>query len=574
MRHALTLALCGALGAGLVRADTLELAVRDRTTDAPLPNAYVQVGPSPDVPFVGNWGFTNASGSLTLDHQALVPGLPLTVAASGYARLTVLSCPTGSLVVWCDPAVPPQWPDTSRISGVVRGLPITHNDGYLDVGVVMGTIAPASLLSGGATGVLLSSFMDTMHVGPPVNIDVPVPENIDIPSQYEFFIVNFFKEPYTQRFRTGSIVDMICLGYRINVNDLISGSPQQIAATKATAVRDYVVSGDATVNHTCTVNFVHGVTVTVGGLPPGSEGSVASLGELTGSVREDRFVPLHGVRCRADTTVSLSYLPPSGVFADVAAYAGVAYADTSQEPSWGGGAFDWTALTPGAFRSFTSFWDPPVLARVGSVFTIGGYQTPGTPPATWSVSRFVLDDQGPADQDSLVWEAVGPGPLTSFALPVLGPGAPGWRVLPDPAQTFPDDRLMWTASVVFSPTVSLQAFLRSPFEDAELFSFRRGEAPPLQPPAWVTVSAPNVGDLLVTWAPVQGATDYAVGWGGAPWVGPSGVVFTPETSLLDSGALLPPGAQRYYRVRSRAGLSLSVPTLPVGGRSWVLDDGP
>ncbi|MBN1425252.1 hypothetical protein JXA88_11920 [Candidatus Fermentibacteria bacterium] len=556
-------------------ADQLTVTVRDRQTDQPLSGVYLQIGAAPDDPFPGNWGITGGDGLVVLSDPALVAGLSVTAAPAGYARLTVLDCPVGTLTLWCDPCVVQQWPDTSLISGVVRGLPLVNTDGFLDMGIVMGAIAPEQLLSGDA-GVLMSSFMDTMHIGWPVNADIPIPENIDIPSQTEMYVVNFFKEPYTQRFRTGSTVDMICLGYRVSVDDLIAGNPLQLVATSGTASRNYAVSGDAVINHTCTTGFVHGIQVTVSGVPGGSQGYVACLGELTTSPRKDRFVPLHGVQCRAgiDTTVSLSYLPASGVFADLDAYSGVAYSDTSEHPTWGGGAFDWTALTPGATRLFEAFYLPPDLIRAGDEFTFGGYQAAGTPAADWEVSSFTLEDRSGAGLDSLVWEVVGPASVTSFQVPLLGGAAPGWANLPDPAQTPANDGLTWTCAVVSAPGVGLQEFLASSLVGAEVFSFRRGDAPPLAGPAWVTVSAPNDHDLLLTWAPDPPATDYVLRWHTAPWSPQSGQTTIQATSYLDVNALSGGGSQRYYTLISRMGLSLSMPTEPVGGSSWALDDGP
>lgn len=560
--------------AATVTADQLVVTVLDRRTDAPLAGAYVQVGPSPDVPFGGNWGITGGEGQVVLSDPALVGGLPLTAAPTGYARLTVLDCPTGALILWCDPAVAPQWADTSLISGVVRGLPITYNDGFLDLGIVMGAIAPEQLLSGDA-GILMSSFMDTMHVAA-LNLDIPIPENIDVPSQTEMYFVSFFKEPYTQRFSTGNTVDMICLGYRISVSDLIAGNAPRLAATTAVASRNYPVTGDATVNHACSVNFVHGIQVTVRGLPGGSQGYVASLGELTASPRKSRFAPLHGVQCRAeiDTTVSLSYLPATGVFADLAAYSGVAYTDTSAHPTWGGGAFDWTSLSPGATRVFDAFYLPPELARSGNEFTFGGYQADGTPAADWAASSFMLEDVSGAGMDSLVWEVVGPASSAWFQVPVLGTAAPGWGTLPDPAQTTANDGLTWTCAVVSVPGVGLQEFLASTLLNAELFSFKSGQAPPLAGPAGVTVSALNDHDLLLTWAPDPSAADYLVCWHAAPWSPRLDQASVQSTSYLDVNALPGGGAQRYYTLISRAGVSASLPTHPVGGASWVLDDGP
>ncbi|MCU0610627.1 MAG: hypothetical protein MUE60_02425 [Candidatus Eisenbacteria bacterium] len=563
-----------ALSAASALADQLTVTVLDRRTNAPLGGTYTQIGPGPGIPFAGNWGLTDGTGQLTLQDPALSPGLPVTVAPVGYARLTVLDCPVGALTIWCDPAAREEWPDTAMISGVVRGLPIVNTDSYLDVGIVMGAIAPEQVLSGGI-GMLVSSFMDTMHIGFPVNTDVPIPENIDIPSQTALFIVNFFKEPYTQRFPTGDTVDMICLGYRVDVNDLVAGEPQQVVATKATASRNYLVPGDAVVNHTCSVNFVHGVQVTVSGLPGGSKGYVASLGELTASPRKDRYVPLHGVQCRAevDTTVSISYLPATGVFADLAAYSGVAYTDTSAQPTWGGGAFDWTALSPGATRTFDAFYLPPELARVGDEFSFGGYQPAGTPHADWATSSFMLDDRSDADHDSLLWEVMGPASLAAFELPQLGGAAPGWTTLPDPSYTPANDALVWSCAVVAAPTVGLQEFLESPLRDGEFFAFRSGDAPPLAGPAWVTVAAQTAQDLMVTWAPVPNALEYVVWWASAPWIEPQGSSSTAGTSYLDAGALPAAGLQRYYTLMSRAGLSRSVPTPPVGGASWALEDG-
>lgn len=566
-------ALC--VGAASLGADQITVTVRDRLSDAPLSGAYVQVGPEPGTPWEENFGFTDAAGALTLADAALVPGLALTAAPAGYARLTVLACPTGEMTLLCDPAGASSWSDTALVTGVVRGLPIATGDGNLDLGVVMGAVAPEALLRGGAA-MLVSGVMDTMHVGYPANVDVLVPENIDIPSQIELLVVNFFKEPYTQRFPTGRVVDMICLGYRVNVWDLIAGEPQAIHATKATANRDYTVAGDAVVNHTCTVSFVHGVQVSVTGLPAGSEGYVASLGELTASPRRERFVPLHGAQCRAgvDTTVSLSYLPGTAPFADLVAYAGVAFADTSPQPSWGGGAFDWTPLSPGAARVFDRFYLPPDLMRTGDTFAFGGYQAPGTPSADWAISSFTLEDRAGAAVDSLVWEVVGPASVASFSVPVLGGEAPGWASLPDPAQTPGNDGLVWACAVVFAPGVALQEFLDSRLLGAKLFAFRSGDAPPVGTPAWVTIEATSQNDLLLNWAPDPAASAYVVRWHAAPWAPAIGQNTVQGTSYADVGALPSGGSARFYTLRSCVGLSESLPTQPVGGVSWILDDGP
>jgi hypothetical protein len=500
----------------------------------------------------------------------LIEGLPLTVAAEGFAYLTVFDCPVGVLTVWCDRQTRCEWPDTSVISGIVENLPSTDNDDSLDLAVIFTATSLEGILT--SEWELFSPFMDTMHVGFPVG-DVPVPENIDIPAQTEYLFLNFFKEPYHRRIQTGDTVDLLCLGYRVSLSDLLSGELGLIG-TRATVERDYGVSGDAVVDHFCGTDFLNNVDVSVSNLPDGTQGIAITLGELASCPRASKYFPLNQASCPegVGTTATLPILPAVPPFADVLGYVGVVFSDTSETVAWGGGAFDWSPLEPGESRTFDSFYGAPEIVRTGTLFAYSGYQTPGTPPADFVLSRFILEDQSGADSDTLAWETVVPGMWDSFVLPQLSSWVPGWGDLPDPGETPADDQLLWECYIVSAP-VTLQEFIQSPLRNGRLFSFRRAPAPLLTGPANITIQAITPTDLALSWDAEPMAETYIIHWMDTPWGVVVGQSETDLTTFVDMNALPAPDCQRYYGIVSHAGASFSPPSDPVGGSSWQLDDG-
>lgn len=553
-----------------VSAGDLTVIVLERAVDAPLANAVVQIGQEPGYPFPDNVATTGFDGVVSFSDPQLIDGLPLTVAAEGFAYLTVFDCPTGVLTVWCDRQTRIEWPDTSIISGIVENLPVSNNDDSLDLAVIFTATSLEGILT--SEWELFSPFMDTMHVGFPVG-DVPIPENIDIPSQTEYFILNFYKEPYHRRIKTGNTVDLLCLGYRVSLSDLLSGE-LGLVGTRAAVERDYDVSGDAVVDHFCATDFLNNVDVSVSNLPDGTQGIAVTVGELSSCPRASKYFPLNQAACPAGvaTTVTLPILSAVPPFADVLGYAGVVFSDTSEGVTWGGGAFDWTPLGPWESRTFDSFYDAPEIVRTGAMFGYSGYQTPGTPAADFVLSRFTLEDQSGADSDTLAWETVAPGMWDSFVLPQLPSWAPGWGTLPDPGETPADDQLFWECYVVSAP-VTLQEFIQSPLRSGQLFSFRRASAPPLTGPGNVTIQAITQTDLELIWDPEPMAETYIIHWMDTPWGVVVGQDETDLTIFVDSNALPSPNSQRYYRIVSHAGASLSPPSDLVGGASWELDDG-
>ncbi len=548
----------------------LAVTVFERETDTPLANALVQIGPAPDDPFVGNYALTALDGTVSFSDPNLGPGLPLTVAADGHAYFTVFDCPTGNLSVWCNRVVGEEWPDTSIVSGVVTSLPIVDNDDSLDAAIVFPSTSLQKMLTGGWS--LISPFTDTMHVGFPIG-DIPLPENFDIPSQTEYWFLNFFKEPYKRRFRTNDTINMLCLGYRISLADMTSGGGSLIP-TRATAERDYLVVGDATVDFSCTVDFLNNIDVSVSNLPSGSQGIALTVGELSLCPRNDKFFPINQAGCRpeADTTVTLPTLPTIGPFTDLLSYAGIVYTDTADAAAWGGGAFDWAPLGPGDTRNFDRFYSPPQIIRIGNTFYFSEYQTSGTPEADYVMCRFNLEDQSTAGNDTLAWEMVAPGEWDFLTLPELSTSAPGWGALPDPSVTAADDQLRWGCYMVSSQAM-LQEFLSSPLRNGALFSYRSADAPPLRGPHNLRVEIVDQVNMELLWDPEEMANSYIVRWYDCPWGQSTGEAETAYSNYQDTNALPIPGSQRYYRLISHTDVSYSEPTDPVGGSSWEIEDG-
>jgi len=560
--------LCLALCSMIAFADDLTVTVRERQTGATIQDALVQIGPAPDDPFLGNIVYSNASGIAMLSDPALIPGLPLTVSAFGFAAITVFDCPVGAITVWCDPVIRGEWADTSFISGTVSNLPIANNDGFLDLAIVFSGASLEQLLT--FNWELISPFTDPMST--PAG-DVEIPENIDIPSQVELFFVTFQKEPYTRREETGSVIDLFCLGYRISLADLLAGEITNLDPTRATAVRDYSVSGDAVVNHTCTLNSIADLDVSVSGLPVAPLSGIISVGELTSSGRPNRFFPEHAAFINSDTSVTLERLPETGVLVDLATYTGVVYADTAGGLSFGGGALDWTPVTANDSRTFDAFYTPPEIQRIGNNFSWWGYQGAGTPDADYVFGTFSLDDRSAANQDTLAWEFVAPASEGVVTMPTLPPDAPHWPALPDPGITVNEDQLVWSCFIVSTPA-DLDEFLQSPLAAGELFSFRSGDAPKLLGPENLSISVSGTTDPVLTWSPEQFADGYSIHWFDAPWGPVMGEYYTQDTQYVDGNALPTTGSQRYYRLSSRGGISQSSWSESLGAMSWELDDGP
>jgi hypothetical protein len=89
----------------------------------------------------------------------------------------------------------------------------------------------------------------------------------------------------------------------------------------------------------------------------------------------------------------------------------------------------------------------------------------------------------------------------------------------------------------------------------------------------IAILAITQTDLELSWDPEQMAEAYSIRWMDTPWGEVEGLYETDLTTFVDTNALPSPGSQRYYRILSHAGASLSPPSDPVGGSSWELDDG-
>jgi hypothetical protein len=324
----------------------------------------------------------------------------------------------------------------------VTGIATQSNDGNLDVGVVYPAVRLGDLLSTRTLPFEVPS--DTVSF--PVVGSVVLPGNVVIPSQTEYFVLNFSKPNYHFFVPDGQTYDFLVVAGRIPLTAL-GGSAlplNDLTMREVGAERNIAVNGNRTLNLNSDLNLAHTLTVTAAEAPNGSDVFVSAVADLQGGARSIFFDAKSALR---DTLVSfhLSGLNPQGDLSDEVPYVAGYYGDSAAANLYQAGRVDRTPLTLPASRTLSGFYLLPNLQQQGDSWHWTDVKRPGiTPTPTWAIATFRVDavtSGDPAVTPRTLWEAWVPAGDLSFRLPVLPVGVPGGLV--DPDQTPEADRLLW-----------------------------------------------------------------------------------------------------------------------------------
>ncbi len=181
-------------GAPIAGTLTVTVLRGDVETPTPLEGAFVMVGGEPDNPFAGNYGFTDAQGTLTLAAPELVGPQTVTAGAEGYQYVSLVDVNADSLTV----ALPllrdvdsegSQGASLVDVTGAVTDFlvdngPLEAGDGWLDAGFVCPVLDVEEVLNLDLGTLMVGG--ESFQIGGDANVEGSLSENVVLPAQYEF----------------------------------------------------------------------------------------------------------------------------------------------------------------------------------------------------------------------------------------------------------------------------------------------------------------------------------------------------------------------------------------------------
>lgn len=504
-------------------AGTLQVTVLDAHTSAPISGAFVQVGPSPGIPFAANGGLTDPSGQITFDHASLVGPQSVTAAAVDHARASVIDAAVGAVTLSLRPSFAASLGlfDPAEISGTVSNIATQSNDGNLDIAIVLPALRLGDVLTQGSLAIEVPA--DTVNF--PVVGEVVLPGNVVVPSQTELLFFTFAKPNYHFFLEDQATYDFVALAGRVPLDALQSVGPDilnLLSFREVGAERNVPVNGGGVLNINSDLNLTQNLTVSVTGAPNGSQLQVFSLADLPQG-GESATVLFDAKSALADVQSSfvLAGRNPGGDLSDAASFVVGIYQDSSAAASYQAGRIDRTPITLPTSRPLDNFFELPSLAQADRTFSWTDVQAGGAPTPTWAKASFEL---GPADPNDgsiateALWDVVAAASVLSFDLPLLPETAPGG--LTDPAGTGAADALRWSHFIGDTPG-GVTAALADLFDGLTTFSRRTEPVAPLptsvesavlqQVPGIdvLVASSPGRGPWQVRWA---GSIGSRVGW--------------------------------------------------------------
>jgi hypothetical protein len=467
-------------GASPAAAETLLVRTIDPVTGEPIAGAFVMVGSAPDVPFAGNSGLTDASGTITFDDPALVTPATVTAATADRAYVTTYASPADSVVFGLplrqvDDGVPPP---VARVTGTAPGIPVSNNNGYVELGFVLPAVDVEVLLGTGQLpfGVPIET-VDLPLVGP-----TEVPGIVVIPNQTELFFFSFGKPVYQIDLRDGATESLFCPAGRIALEDLASLGGEdifailnQIQISKFGIERDRVISNGAVIDIGVDLQASTSVTMQYVGVPAGDDIQLVSGAALpVAGGSGERYVVFDGAGqpVGQGTQLSAAAVVPSGDIADATSTAIALHADPTGSLGYTSAIIDRSGWTPPATLVADSFFRVPDVVQDGRVATYTDPESPGVSPLpTWVNAVYALEgDSGdPTIPSGIHWRVIVPAAELGYTLPELPASAP--PALPNPQATPGDDRLELTLTATNS-TAGAQEVLVRALGDATHFVFR------------------------------------------------------------------------------------------------------
>ena len=490
--RSLFLAGCCALLAALlgsavspVRADTLQVGVVDARDHQPIAGAFVMVGSGKGIPFTGNTGLTSPAGTIVFQNAKLVGPQTVTAGAAGYAYTAVIQSAVGSVVLPLYPSTPQSgiYGPKARVTGPVTGINTVSNDGKLDIGMVLPALTIDAALGTGNLNFEVPP--DTMSLPlPPWQTELP--GNVVVPTQTEYYILQFSKPSYKIDLPAQTSQSLYVLSARLPIDALLNfpsgGDPFQLlklAEIRQFGIeRDRAVGNGATITITADQNLRTQLTVRFTGVPSGTNVAAFSLGSLPRPGGGEEVVGYDTDSALADTLGAfvLASSVPAGDISDVSNLVAGVYQDSSAYAAFMSGRIDRTHFTLPATRVLSDFYVTPTLTRQGARFFWNDVHDPATEPApTWVLSSITLGPTAPADttvNTSVLWRIIAPATPGNFALPSLPAEAPGPPAgLVDVNATPDADRLIWDATIA-NPAGDLTHVLTDPTDGLTHFSER------------------------------------------------------------------------------------------------------
>ncbi len=497
-------------------AATLQVTVRDARTNAPISGAFVQVGPSPGIPFGANGGLTDPSGQITFDHASLVGPQSVTAAAVDHARASVIDAAVGAVTLALRPSFAGSLGlvDPAEISGTVSNIATQSNDGNLDIAVVLPALRLGDVLSQGSLAIEVPA--DTVNF--PVVGEIVLPGNVVVPSQTELLFFTFSKPNYHFFLEDQATYDFIALAGRVPLDALQNVGPDilnLLSFREVGAERNIPVNGGGVININSDLNLTQNLTVSVTGAPNGSQLQVLSLADLPQGGESATFLfDTKSALADVQSNFVLAGRNPSGDLSDAAAFVVAIYQDSSAAASYQAGRIDRTPITLPTSRSLDDFFELPSLAQADRTFSWTDVQAPGATTPTWARASFEL---GPADPNDgsipaeALWDVVVAANTLSLDLPLLPETAPGG--LTDPAGTGAADALSWTHFIGDTPGGVNEA-LSDLFDGLTTFSSRTEPVAPLPTSVETSIAQQVPGlDILVASNPGRGPRQ--VRWSGS-----------------------------------------------------------
>lgn len=475
-------------------AGTLTVTIRDARSGSPMQGAFVMVGTAKNVPFVGNTALTGASGTVTFNNAALQRTEMVTAGKQDFAYYTALNNGLGALTLDLSPALAESvvYGEKARVTGAVNSIATRDNDDSLDVALVMPALPLDQLLLGGK--VLYEVPPDVADLAGTL---VPMPGNVYLPLQTEYFFLQFKKLNYKIDFPAQTRQSIYAICARLPIDILLTPPPQfellNYAKVREIGVeRNKAVGSGINLAINADINLPHKLTFRFEGVANGNQVTGLSLGSIPDQQQQETIIGYDSKFKLVDlgNTLLLASTNPTGDINDVANLGVGVYGDSSAFRTYLSGRIDRSAVTLPATRTFRDFYDPPTVIQNGKGIAWNDVQTPGTEPdPTWSVTEIRLVPLDPLDESfvpHLCWRVVVAAGENGFTLPVLPPDAPG------PAggivyanETPEEDQLVWSLFVA-NPTGDLSQVLVRPTAGVTHFSQR--QIPFVQTPAAADLS--------------------------------------------------------------------------------------
>jgi hypothetical protein len=434
-----------ASGAG---AETLTVQVRDGDTQAPLPGAFVMVGPVSGFPFAGNYGWTDGAGTILFDHPVLANPQTVTAGADGYGYLTLCDAALGQITLTLYPPEPDTLMGGTRthVEGEVLGIATVSNDGQVDAAIIAPAVSPSDFVFGDRL-----KFRFGMELVPfPLIGDVLLPENVFIPTQTEYIFMTFSKSPWRIDVPAG-LTTFVSVAARIPLTAFVGGNPLAEAVVREVGVeRDVSVSSPMNLDIDSDLDLGQDLDVEFVGVPASSALLTVSGARISGPAGE-LMVGFDTRMANVDSIASFTMATraPGGDLSDAVNIAVGAYMDSSLAVSYHVGIIERDGFLPPHEIVFWRWMNLPGLTQNDREFSWTDPTNPGISPSpTWTRSNLGLRPVDPANLDvpvRIYWRLYARADAGEFTLPVLpevAPGPPGG--LPDPAGTPEDDLLYWS----------------------------------------------------------------------------------------------------------------------------------